>query len=55
MISVKHSVILMFPDVMVVCDRSVHSAARCVKLSAMNCDVICSVCGVASLLVLAFK
>jgi len=50
---VKHSVILMFPDVLVVCDRGVPSAARCVKLTAMNCDAICSGCGVASLLVLA--
>ena len=38
---VKHSVILLFPDVLVVCDRGVPSAARCVKLTAVNCDAIC--------------
>lgn len=52
---VKHSVILVFTDVMVVCDRSVPSAARYVNLTAVNCDAICSGCGVADLLVLAFK
>lgn len=52
---VKRSVILVLPVVMVVFHRSVPSAARCVKLTAVNCDAICSGCGVASLLVLAFK
>jgi len=52
---VKHSVILVLPDVIVVCDRSVPSVARCLKLISVDCDAIHSGCGVASPPVLVFE